>query len=306
MFNLAALGMNPGNGHAYSWSAIFNGYDREEMAKCPYAGIPKYLFAQDRETMQIPDARVTHIWVQDREQAESVSRASLVPNIVDRPEDVIGQVDGAFICMDVGSEHLALARPFIEAGVPLFIDKPLCNSREDLHEFRKYYEKGLPVLSSSAMRFAKEIIGLDGEALGPISFVSGIMCKYWENYGIHALEGLYRIMGPGIESVQNLGTETENVVHICWKDGRHGVLNNIKHSTIFGQYQIIGRKSSVVIETTDFFYMFKKQLESFVHLLKTGEYPYPYEETLETVGAVIAGTMSREEDGRKVMLNEIV
>ncbi|MDD3926903.1 MAG: hypothetical protein PHT33_09620 [bacterium] len=27
---LAMLGMVDGNGHPYSWSAIFNGYDREE------------------------------------------------------------------------------------------------------------------------------------------------------------------------------------------------------------------------------------------------------------------------------------
>ncbi len=106
--------------------------------------------------------------------------------------------------------------------------------------------------------------------------------------------------------MQNLGTETENVVHIRWKDGRHAVLNNIKHSTIFAQYQIIGSKSSTVITLGDTFYMFKKQLESFVRLLKTGKYPYPYEQTLETVAVVIAGTISRRENARKVLLSEIL
>ena len=38
---LAMLGMVDGNGHPYSWSAIFNGYDPEEMAECPYATIPE-------------------------------------------------------------------------------------------------------------------------------------------------------------------------------------------------------------------------------------------------------------------------
>ena len=52
--------------------------------------------------------------------------------------------------------------------------------------------------------------------------------------------------------------------------------------------------------------MFKKQLESFVQLLKTGKYPYPYEETLETVAIVIAGVISRQQNGRKVLLAEIV
>ena len=32
---LAMLGMVDGNGHPYSWSAIFNGYDPEDMASAP-------------------------------------------------------------------------------------------------------------------------------------------------------------------------------------------------------------------------------------------------------------------------------
>lgn len=36
---IAMLGMSEGNGHPYSWSAMFNGYDREKMtAGCPFPG----------------------------------------------------------------------------------------------------------------------------------------------------------------------------------------------------------------------------------------------------------------------------
>ena len=38
---LAMLGMIPGNGHPYSWSAIVNGFDPAAMAACPYPVIPK-------------------------------------------------------------------------------------------------------------------------------------------------------------------------------------------------------------------------------------------------------------------------
>ncbi len=36
MYNLGIIGMSPGNGHPYSWAAIFNGYNKEKMAKCPF------------------------------------------------------------------------------------------------------------------------------------------------------------------------------------------------------------------------------------------------------------------------------
>ena len=48
---LAMLGMVPGNGHPYSWSAIFNGYDPQEMANCPYPAIPQYLGKEPKESV---------------------------------------------------------------------------------------------------------------------------------------------------------------------------------------------------------------------------------------------------------------
>ncbi len=40
---IAMSGMEDGNGHTYSQSAMFNGYDKEEMNKCPFPVIPRYL-----------------------------------------------------------------------------------------------------------------------------------------------------------------------------------------------------------------------------------------------------------------------
>src|ERR1035437_3528494 len=59
---LAMLGSTPGSGHPYSWSAMFNGYNREAMTReCPFAGIPQYLNKQPLDTLTIPGAKVTHI-----------------------------------------------------------------------------------------------------------------------------------------------------------------------------------------------------------------------------------------------------
>ncbi len=39
---LGIIGSSSGNGHPYSWSAIFNGYDKSLMNDCPFDVIPKY------------------------------------------------------------------------------------------------------------------------------------------------------------------------------------------------------------------------------------------------------------------------
>ena len=102
---IAMLGMIEGNGHPYSWSGIINGYSPTEMAKCPYAGIPIYMGKQPLESVRIPGARVTHIWTDDPADAPKVAAASLIKNIVAKPEDVIGHVDAVVIATDDGTDH---------------------------------------------------------------------------------------------------------------------------------------------------------------------------------------------------------
>src|SRR3990172_8944646 len=101
-FKLGVIGMSPGNGHPYSWSAIFNGFDKKKMSKCPFPVIPQYLGEQDPETMCIEDAKVTHVWTHDRKVSEDIAGASLIPHVVDEMSDMIGEVDGVLLARDDG------------------------------------------------------------------------------------------------------------------------------------------------------------------------------------------------------------
>lgn len=149
---LAMLGMIPGNGHPYSWSAIVNGYDAEEMARCPYPVIPQYLGAQPHDEVRIEDAQVTHIWTDDPKDAEKVARAALIPHVVGEPTEVIDHVDGVVIATDDGEDHARRAAPFIEAGLPVFVDKPLAVSIPELARFVRWRMEGARILSSSGDR----------------------------------------------------------------------------------------------------------------------------------------------------------
>ena len=111
---LGIIGMTEGNGHPYSWSAIFNGYDREAMTReCPFAGIPAYLNKETADKLRIIGANVTHIFCGRRQDAEHVAKCSLIPRIVDKPESMIGKVDAVIIATDIGGEHVERARPFL-------------------------------------------------------------------------------------------------------------------------------------------------------------------------------------------------
>ena len=194
------LGMIEGNGHPYSWSAIVNGYNPEEMAKCPFPVIPQYLAEVPLNTMRIPGARVTHVWTDDPADAPKVAAASRIENVVARPEDVIGQVDAVIIGTDDGHEHVRRARPFIEAGLPMFVDKPLAINVPDLNQFIRWHQAGKVFLSSSNMRYAPEIkqILRQKAQLGELRWITTCTSKTWERYAIHALEGDLAGAGAGL------------------------------------------------------------------------------------------------------------
>lgn len=307
---LAMLGMVDGNGHPYSWSAIINGrYDPAAMAECGYPAIPQYLGAEPQGALGIAGAQVTHVWCDDPADAARVARAACIPHVVARPEDVIGQVDAVIIPTDKGFEHVDRARPFVVAGLPVFVDKPLVDRADHLGQFVRWQRAGRAILSTSAMRYAREFVTARKrlDELGQLRLVTITTAKSWERYGIHALEAVYPLLRPGAWlSVANTGTVEANVVHARHADGIDVVLAAVADLYgAFGCLGLYGTKSSLTERFQDTFYAFKAQLVAFVEYLRTGVLPFPFEQTIELMKIIIAGIRSREQGGRTVMLEEI-
>ncbi|MDY0165335.1 MAG: Gfo/Idh/MocA family oxidoreductase [Thermoguttaceae bacterium] len=306
---LAMLGCTSGNGHPYSWSAMFNGYDRDLMTReCPFPGIPQYLNQQPAEGFAIPGAVVTHVSCTGDGgfTAEHVARCANIPNVVDRPTDVMGQVDAVIIATDIGAEHVERARPFVEAGLPVFVDKPMVDNVADLRVFKDWAAAGKPLMSSSCMRYAKEFLPyrLSTRELGELRFVSITTPKSWERYGIHAIEAVYPILGPGFLAVRHCGTAERNVVHLSHSSGASVVVAAVADMYGgFGCLQLCGTAGGVQARFGDTFFAFKAQLAAFIEYLRTGMRPFPFDETVELMKLLVAGLRSREEGGREVALD---
>jgi hypothetical protein len=309
--SLAIIGQTPGNGHPYSWSAMFNGYDKQLMTEeCPYAGIPVYLNKQPEETLRIPHARVTHICCSGDGDftAEHVAKTTYIDHVVSDPLDLIGKVDAVIIATDIGSEHVRRARPFVESNIPVFIDKPLVDNREDLAVFSKWVSEGRPILSSSSMRYAKEFMPYrySTKNLGDLRYVSITTPKSWETYGIHALEAVYPIIGSGFLSAQHIGTKERNLVHYTHKNNLDLIVVASKDMYGgFGQLTLCGTMDSSQLRFSDSFFSFKSQLETFITYLRTGIKPFSFDETEELMRMLIAGIESRDAGGNIIRLDEI-
>jgi predicted dehydrogenase len=305
---LAMLGMIEGNGHPYSWSAIVNGYVPEKMSACPYPVIAQYLGKQPLESVRIHGARVTHIWTDSPTDAPNVAAASRIENVVSTPEAVIGKVDAVIIATDDGDDHVRRARPFVDAGLPVFVDKPLATNLADLKQFIAWQKAGAKILSTRGMRYMpemKQIKERRGE-IGEYRWITSFTCKSWERYGIHALEGVYPLLGPGFISAQTNFQDGSDIVHLTHKSGAQLTIAAIHDAYgSFGNVHVYGTKGQLALTLRDTYHAFRQQLVTFIEMLRMNRAPFPFEQTVELMAIIIAGIRSREQNGRVVKLEEI-
>lgn len=303
---IAMLGMIAGNGHPYSWSGIINGYDPAEMRKSPYPGISAYMDRQPLETVSIPGARVTHVWTDDPADAPKVAAASLIENVVTAPEEVIGQVDAVVIATDDGSDHVRRARPFVEAGLPVFIDKPMATTIPELRQFVDWHREGRVLLSTSGMRYAPEMRANFSD-LGELRWITSFTCKTWERYGIHALEAVEPLLGPGFLTVKASSDAGGDVMHLTHRSGVRLTLGALHDSYgSFGAVHLYGTKGDLALKLMDTYHAFRGQLVAFIEMLRGGERPLPFDETVELMAVIIAGIRSREQGGAAVSIADIL
>lgn len=223
---LGILGMSEGNGHPYSWSAIFNGYEPSVMSECGFPGIPAYLAKQTFPQDCIHGAQVTQVWTQDRSLSRHIAQATFIHNVSNEPEDMIGQVDAVLLARDDAENHRRFAEPFIAAGIPIYVDKPFALSRQAAVDFFALETRPAQIFSCSALRFSREMLltPQDIERIGGITRISAQVPKSWNKYAIHVIDPILKNCGP-MDNICNVrarsfgldGGGTE--VSFDWHDG---------------------------------------------------------------------------------------
>ena len=305
MLKLGIIGMSEGNGHPYSWSAIINGdFDRTEMDTCGFAGIPVYLEA-NRDTLGIDGAQVTHVWTQDKRLSEHIARASKIEHVVEKIEDMLGEVDAVLLARDDPENHVAMAKPFLDAGVPIFIDKPLAITREDLAYFARHNAQGKLLMSSSSMRYSVECRTAKTElaSLGPLELATVVGKKDWVKYGVHMLEALFALLDdPKAVSVQHLSESGKDIVLVRLASGVLATVHLFKNITATFQISLFGRGGWQLIEIKNSYAMFKENLTEFIRSVKEGRSRLDFAKTENVIRTLIGAKESLEMGGKIVKL----
>lgn len=81
-----------------------------------------------------PDVEVVGAFTEYPNRAEAFHKDFGVP-MMKTYDELVGQVDGILITARDGKNHYKYAKPYIESGIPMFIDKPITNTEEDAKAF---------------------------------------------------------------------------------------------------------------------------------------------------------------------------
>jgi predicted dehydrogenase len=232
--------------------------------------------------------------------------------IVDTIPALLEKVDVVLLESVDGRPHLEQVRPVFAAGKPVYIDKPLAGSLADAIAIDLLAKKHNAVwFSASSLRYCTniptmrtneqvgQVTGCD--ARSPCSIEPTHPDLFW--YGIHGVEILYTIMGPGCESVTRAQTDTTELVTGVWKDGRVGTFRGIKKGKADYGAMVYGTKGNIASGGYDSYKGLVQQIGLF---FKTRKPPVNADETLEIMAFMEAADESKRQGGAPVKLETVV
>lgn len=304
MKSIGIIGLSEGNGHPFSYGSIINGYSPEGLAASGWPGIYEYVRRRHASEFGLDGWTITHAWTQDPESTKRLCAACRIPQSVGDYRELLGKVDAIIIARDDHETHFQMSWPFLEAGIPVFVDKPLSLDVSELRGLKPYLEKG-QLMSCSGMRYSRELDEPRANlaAYGLLKLIRGAIVLSWEKYGVHLLEAALAITPARPVSVRMLPAEHASAV-VRLDDGVLFQIDALGECARTFRLEIFGTQRTEAFDITDNFSMFRRMLWQFTESIRTGRPAIPPDRTLEIMRVLIAGRMARNEN-REVLLNEL-
>lgn len=253
------------------------------------------------------------------------------PEVCDTAEQAATDVDAAFICDSSspkdGADHLELVRPFLEKGIPCFVDKPFASTIADAKAMVDLaIANGTALMNASILghcdagkAFKRRFEELGEPGLLTVKGVGfGNACV---GHGIATAQGLF---GYGVEAVECMGSLPDksdwnhndpayHIEHLLlhYPDGRQVVIMNTDHKWFTANsdfycsaYSKLGVIHSPGIGVREFPSGSAAIVHMFRKMIDTGKPPIPYEHILELV-AIIEAARIAQKTGKRVAISDV-
>lgn len=223
--------------------------------------------------------------------------------IVDSPAAVAERADAVIMTAVDGRVHRELFAQIVDAGKPIYIDKPFAvNSADARWIVETAAAKGVPVMSASSLRFEPDLVAALAESddgsiqgcdfYGPMEIQPTQPGLYW--YGIHTVEMTYAAMGRGCVRVRAVTNAHRDTVIGEWGDGRCAVIRGSRTGNNTFSGVLHREKGSRFVQTGIGKPKYACLLDRVVEFLRTGNPAVDPAETVETIRFIEAANASRE------------
>lgn len=278
MFRIGIVGSD--NSHAEAFSQLIN-LPNKETGEFEY-----------------PDCKVTAIFGLEKERTEQVARDGKIEFIAEKVEDMYDKVDAVMIVFRHGDLHAKYAMPFLERGIPVWLDKPFTISNEDCKMVIEASKKYNTILTGgSTCKFAYDVLMVKNarENGGRIGKIRSAMMNFpatLENeyggiyfYAGHLAEMAATAFGYDMKSV--MATENNGDVIAVLKYDDFQVALNFLADANQNTVLVIGDKG-VMYRELDISFVYRLGLDEFVKTLRTGVIPVSHEKLYKTVALLNA------------------
>ncbi|MFA5293289.1 MAG: Gfo/Idh/MocA family oxidoreductase [Phycisphaerae bacterium] len=241
----------------------------------------------------IKDFTVDYLWGETEEFAKKAALEGQIPNIVEKPIQMLGKIDALIVDHRHGKYHLKPALPFIKNGIPCFIDKPFCYRTKEGIEFLENAKKhGVPVTSFSIIPHQKSFIGfvkklrnngdiLSGTMYGPADLKSKYGGVFF--YGIHQVDAALKAFGYNVVKVLVTKNGNGATGQLIYSDEKIITLNFIKEGCQnFIINAVCGKgplQQTIIYDKNQYL----TGIKIFTKMFKTGVEPEKHEEILKPV-----------------------
>ncbi len=262
-----------------------------------------------------PDVRITAIYGNDDDpkHTKEVAEKGSIEFIAEKPEDFMGKVDAVMVVYRKGSLHVPAILPFVEAGYPVWIDKPIAVSIEDVKRLQEAVERNNTLVTGgSTLKYNYEIQTLQNKVQsGVLGTVTGGAMNFPGDvdspydglffYGSHLCEMCLTVFGYDVKSVHASKLSHDNICVAAKYEDKQVCLS---YQDLYNYTATVyGTEKSATMEI-DASFIYRLGFEKWLEMLRTGRMPLSFEELAKPVYMLNAIQKSIDE-GREVTLEEI-
>ena len=280
---------------------------------------------------------MTHAWDIDGESLDSFCKTYNVEKVA-RYDGMIGKVD-AVIMADFQSLswNQDLVRPYLDAGVPIFINRPFASSLKNARDMIETARRNnTPIMCGSSLEYVQAVDSVRkhipelGELTG---YVADNAMSDYATHGVHGIYFVYACVGGGVKTVsyqaedwtrpngvmtfryagRDGGADFWGVLQQAYRSGSAWIkvcgrgntkrADNYLNDVSFERHMDWPREGRGPVTDSA---IWLPMIHAMQRMFETGEMPEPYESIYEKTQMFIGGFYSLlEKNGAPVRLDDI-